>query len=1108
MKEKLFCPVCRNVMKHTPRGLVCKNPNCSSRKYQVGDFVRHRKNPRYGVGRILEVLKKEHYKVEFKSDSEDIYIESLERYVLSNGTMVKTSFGQGLIAGKLMLSGEFYYKVLFPTGIKTIKEEMIDTILPANPIEKMKSGDIDEPSQFTLKMLARFYQIAQYSEDLVCIRNSRVDLIPHQVGVTHRVTQEYSPRFILADEVGLGKTMEAGLILKELKARGLVDRTLIVTPASLVTQWQHEMKSKFNERFDIFNSKSEAVYEASNPDQNVFSMFDNVLCSIHYAKRRVEDFSNQFWDLIIFDEAHHIRRKMIGKKIQYTKNYRFAEALKDRCSSMLLLTATPMQLDPYEFYSLIELLDPTIFKYYDLFQWYNDQFVPALKKILSELKSRGREFRNDKNYVKLLEQVIEFGLKYFPLTNLREGVTSDNIIDLLETEVGRVKIEKQLKNFFLVPKIMIRNRKREVFKHLPKRVVNTIGVDYTDEEIGLYNEISEYVRNEYNKALREKQTALGFVMVIFQKMLTSSRYALLKSFRKRLEAMKSETSVSIDDEDIEEFDDLDELEQQALLKKLLSIEAKKEEIQTLEKLCEKIKLIDYDSKLDAAMKVIDTILEEKPEEKILIFTQFIGTQEYLRDRLSKKYHVVIFNGQMSMEEKDKTAIKFKESAQIMISTEAGGEGRNFQFAHIMINYDLPWNPMRVEQRIGRLDRIGQKKKVIVYNFATIDTVEQRVLDVLYARIEKFRQIIGEIEPILGDIEKDVKKIVMSQKKDLSEEIGRLEKSIDEKLKDAKKIQKKIDDFLMDTRQFNFETVDQILGKKPVISPEDLKSFVKVAVLNLGSTAKFELVSPKVIKICLPLKFRRNKCRQREYIGTFDRNVAKEEEKLEFFAFGHELVSDLLWHYAGTESESVCTCIENTIDNVSGYLFFYSIEIEGLSNRKKFLPVFIDHSYHYDVTFSRKMFENIKNYLDIDGEQKVDDLGNIDECVGKSDIIVAEYMEKELEQIKATQNELFKKEINKLKLLFQLRRSKFDDELKKEKEQILRIKNFGDEKQKRIIPALEGRVKKIEERIVNLEEEKKDRLLKLREKEKITSNYSLLGVAKIVPVQKDVNYLSA
>ena len=1092
MENNFFCPQCKGLLKHTNYGLICGNKDCPSHKFQKDSFVKDRKNPQYGIGRILEALDNDIYLVNFKSEKYKIYAEDLEKFILPKGTMVKTKMGQGIISEYTSPAGQSFYKILFPSGLKTVKEEMIEEILPASPIEKMKSGELDVPKNFALKIMAKYFQIAQYSEDLICIWNSRVDLLPHQVGVTHRVVQDYSPRFILADEVGLGKTMEAGLIMKELKSRGLVNRTLIVTPASLVTQWQQELKSKFNERFEVFDSRSEAVYRSSNPERDVFSLYDNVLCSIHYAKNRIEEFSNQFWDLIIFDEAHHLRRQLSGKDVRYTKNYRFAEAMRDRCGGMLLLTATPMQLDPFEFYSLIELIDPSLFGYYELFEWYNDDYAPAIKRTLAELKNidwaelekTDNKEINDMNLKMRILDLLKNGVKYFPQEIISKE--TDNYIEKEYTE-------KQLENFLVIPKIMIRNRKREVFKHHPKRVVKTIGVDYTEEEVLLYEEISEFVRDEYNKALRENQNAIGFVMVIFQKMLTSSKYTILKSFRKRLAILNTQIRAEFDFNE-SEFEEMDETEHQIQLDNLLTSFPQYEEVSKLKSLCEKIENFSYDSKIDAVINAVDAILEKDSKEKILLFTQFIATQELLKERLSKKYEVVIFNGQMSKEEKDESAEKFKKSAQIMISTEAGGEGRNFQFCHIIFNFDLPWNPMKLEQRIGRIDRIGQKRNVMIYNFSTIDTVEQRVLDVLYERVERFREIIGEMEPILGDLEKDVRKVIMSQKDDLEEEFEKLEKSIDEKLEEARYIQTKIEDFLMDTRQFNYETVDQILGKKPVISPDNLKEFIKTAVVDLGDNSRFEEKKGSYF-IRLPLSFKRIKCNQTEYLGTFNQTIARENDKLEFFAFGHELVSDILWHYTNPFEPS-CTVIDGDGDQ-KGYLSLYSIEMDSISSKEIFLPVFINEDRKYDPAHSEKYLETIKNYPDSQASLTNIDFDDIDVFNEIAESVVADFIYKETSEVQKRHEDLFNKEHIRIGRLFHFRRSKLDDELKKEKELFQRIKKSNDSKQKKILPAIEGRIRSITERINNLENEKKERLEKLKNKKEIKTSYSLLGIVKIL-----------
>lgn len=1075
----MFCPHCGTLLTRKPTGFICRKESCPSRRFDLFCLVKDRKNPQFGIGRISED-KKNHFIVSFRSGDQEVFRDDLERAILEAGTQVKTKDSQGVVTGHSSVSGKFFYQVMFPTGKKNIQEQGIEEIVPSSPMERLNNGDVDPPQTFVLTILAKYFQIAQKSEDLVCIRNSRVDLLPHQVGIAHRVVQEYSPRYILADEVGLGKTMEAGLIMKELKSRGLVKRVLIITPASLVTQWQHEMRSKFNERFEILDSRSEIVHQTNHPDRDVLSLHDNVLCSIHYAKTRAGEFSAQFWDLIIFDEAHHLRRYLVGNdETKSTQNYKLASALRDRCGAMLLLTATPMQLDPFEFYSLIELIDPSLFKNYRDFEKYNDEFGLEIKHMLGKIREKQNILLHDADTILQVNYLLAKGKQLFPQYHI--------------SDPAEYTIVKQLQNYLVISKLMIRNRKRDVIKNLMKRKVTNLAVEYTRDEMCLYKEISEYIRTEYSRSVREKNPIIGFAMVIFQKMLTSSKFTLLKSLKKRLGISYTEIDISRMAKDEEEFDELDEEEQEAEIDSLISFAGRSHADKELLKICEKIEKFGYDSKINRLSEAIDAIFSDHPKEKALIFTQFIASQDYLKAILSKKYSVVTFNGRMSKEEKDEKAESFRRSAQIMISTEAGGEGRNFQFCHILFNFDLPWNPMKLEQRIGRLDRIGQKKHVMVYNFTTIDTVEQRVLDVLYERVDKFRDTIGDMEPILGELERDVKKVIMAQHADLDEEIGRLEKSIDNKLEEARYIQTKMQDFVMDKQQFNYETVEQILGKKPAVTPEDLRDFVKAALLHLGESSKFE-ENGKIYSIHLPFGYKRSKCSQTKFEGTFDPDFARENENTEFIAFGHELVTELLSHFSAPD-EPVCTVFHD-IRIKPGCLFLFMIETESLITKQVFLPVFIDDNYIPDPGIGNKCMTILKEYLRTEIPPPGFDPFDIDDHYRLAEEIVGQHIEQESGKTEKLRGDLIIRETARIERLHNFRMSKLGGELQSEKTRYERISR-STEKEKKILPALHGRIRAIEERIKAEQAETNTDLDKLQSRSELKVSYALFGIARFV-----------
>ncbi|MGH9428555.1 MAG: DEAD/DEAH box helicase, partial [Terriglobia bacterium] len=283
----------------------------------------------------------------------------------------------------------------------------------------------------------------------------------------------------------------------------------------------------------------------------------------------------------------------------------------------------------------------------------------------------------------------------------------------------------------------------------------------------------------------------------------------------------------------------------------------------------------------------------QPDEKVLIFTQFIETQHFLASALdSQGYRTVMFNGQMKLDEKEDAVDKFRRDAQILISTEAGGEGRNFQFCHIMVNYDLPWNPMKVEQRIGRLDRIGQRKPVIIYNLVCAETVEERVLHVLEHRIGLFEESVGSLDPILGEVEKDIERIVMEHGERVGKVFEEFERDIEKRVREAKERERTLADFVLDRASLRRDLADELLGRTPLARYTDLQNFVREALAYYGGSLNEHPEGGHVIslspKLSAQLGVKKGVVR-----GCFDWRQAQELEHLDFFAFGHELIDRIV-----------------------------------------------------------------------------------------------------------------------------------------------------------------------------------------------------------------------
>jgi SNF2 family DNA or RNA helicase len=457
---------------------------------------------------------------------------------------------------------------------------------------------------------------------------------PHQERTCGRVLREMRGRAILADEVGLGKTIEAGLILKEYAIRGLVRRVLILTPASLTGQWREEMASKFDLPFAILRKL---------PDWERHPM---LIASMDTAKRPPHRSVAQGrpWDLVIVDEAHRLKNR-------FSVNWRFVAGLSKKY--MLLLTATPVQNDLDELFNLVSLLKPGQLHTYDHFQeryvGSADRRVPAR---VPELRERLRD-------------------------------------------------------------VMVRHCRGIAFA-LPPRRVHSLAVRLSPAERRLYDEVTDFVRGAYSSTSGRMSWAARLTLIVLQREIGSSTFAV------------SGTLGRLTQSPLFGWEDRERLE------------ALRMDAQAIRSNVKASHLVGFLKSLN---------------EKAIVFTQYVQTLRYLQEVLDGAgYRVAVYHGSLSPVRKDAAVRAFREDRQIFLSTEAGGEGRNLQFARTVVNYDLPWNPLRIEQRIGRVHRLGQTQEVHVVNLWAEDTVEAYLMELLDRKIHMFELVVGELDLILGDLD--------------------------------------------------------------------------------------------------------------------------------------------------------------------------------------------------------------------------------------------------------------------------------------------------------------------------------------------------------------------
>ena len=513
--------------------------------------------------------------------------------------------------------------------------------------------------------------------------------LPHQLHVLNRAMETNNIRYILADEVGLGKTIEAGMIIKELQSRGLVQRVLVVCPTGLVTQWASEMQEKFHEKFQvILPSDYDTIRRLTDAD-DVYGQFDQVISPMDsikpiekhagwtdervekYNEERIYSIINSGWDLIIIDEAHRVAGSS-GEVARYKLGYLLSQA----SPYLLLLSATPHNGKTEPFLRLVRLLDE-------------------------------EAFPNAKSIVK--EQVAPYLIR----TEKREAID---------------------------------NNGNRLFKN---RITHLVELNWDERHTlqrELYQLVSTYVSKTYDKARRnrKKNMCLIFLLIIMQRMVTSSTAAVRQSLERRLQVLKTQSTRigSLTEEDLAELDIEDGVEE-AIEAMSLDIDTEIEELERIIAVAKQAEFQYPDVKVEKLVDTIDEILSEDRDQKIIVFTEFVATQAYLKKLLENRgFTVTILNGGMNIEERNEALLEFKTKSNIFISTDAGGEGLNLQFSNIIINYDLPWNPMKIEQRCGRADRIGQQRDVHIYNFIITDTVECRVREVLEEKLSVILKEMG------------------------------------------------------------------------------------------------------------------------------------------------------------------------------------------------------------------------------------------------------------------------------------------------------------------------------------------------------------------------------
>ncbi|HOJ93511.1 MAG TPA: helicase-related protein, partial [Dictyoglomaceae bacterium] len=774
----------------------------------------------------------------------------------------------------------------------------IDQLIRKDDLSKIEilKDEIDfsaSPENSFLVIEATRFKYASLFDPLLAMNVSKIDPLPFQIEAVYGyVLRQPRIRFLIADDPGAGKTIMAGLIIKELKLRRLARRILIVVPGHLKDQWRRELKEKFDEKFTVLDRNTFSATYGENP----WNINDQVITSIDFSKQEeiLPALHSVNWDLVVVDEAHKMAAYSYNNKVSKTQRYKLGEILSKTSNHLLFLTATPHKGDPENFRLFLDLLMPGFFA---------------------------------------SAEMVEESLK-----------NKDNPLFIR-------RLKEDLRDFEGKP----------IFT---RRFPKTVKFRLTDEEKSLYNDVSYYVREQYNRALAdEKKKNVAFALMILQRRMASSTYALLKSLERRKEKLQKilngeekPENISVDLESLEDIEEEERWKKESEWESISlakNSEELNQEIKKLDQLIEKVQEIiknESEVKLKELRNAIEEgfkkIKEMNGNPKILIFTESKDTLDYLVKKIkSWGYKVNYIHGGMKIEERISAEKIFRDETEIMVATEAAGEGINLQFCHIMINYDIPWNPNRLEQRMGRIHRYGQQKDVYIFNLVAEDTIEGEVLIKLFDKLEEIREKLGtdRVFDIIGDIffGKDLYQLIL--------EAVTNARSMDEILKDLdiqqdeeyiSKIKELFGESLA-THVIDYTRIQEMAekAKEYKLVPEYVEEFFKRAFTKAGGKFRelgkgfiaIDSIPYEIRKIAEDVNFKNmyGVLMSRYPKATFDKEIAFKNSDAEFISFGHPLLEALIQWIIDEFSEEVKrgSVFEDPDGRLDGFIWFYIGEVK-------------------------------------------------------------------------------------------------------------------------------------------------------------------------------------
>jgi superfamily II DNA or RNA helicase len=697
----------------------------------------------------------------------------------------------------------------------------------------------------TLGDLARVLTYHKISSNLsnvyYAMQASRTEFHAYQFKAVYKFIESLNGRVLIADEVGLGKTIEAGLIWLEAQARSDAKRLLVVCPPMLREKWKQELKFRFNTKAEIHDAKGfRSLLDDFQREGNGFQCA--AVCSLNSIRQdSVQAALKEFesapykFDLVVIDEAHHLRNSS-------TKSHAVGRILSEISEAVVLLTATPIHLGNQDLYRLLNLLDSNEFSELWQFERIIEENEPIViaQNLLRQHPPRIADARDQ--LIRLIDYP-SFGNN----SNLQRSL---GMLDSLDSKnySSLVEVGLLLEKLNLLSSHISRTRKREVSEWRVTRESKSLAVRFTENEMSFYQAVTRSVQDRIERFSENKVAA--FALMMPQRQMASCIPAMVEFYRNDL---RGQTEV-----DAEILEGLGVFDNES--DKQLAVDSWLE----LDQIVDEWKSDTPDSKFDVLLNALKERFQREPDVKVIVFSYFKKTLAYLNRRLSEAgFGPVVIHGGVPMDDRTDLIERFKSDPKrrVLLSSEVGAEGIDLQFCRVMFNYDLPWNPMKVEQRIGRIDRLGQKaEKISIVNFAVGDTIEEKILNRLYDRIGIFERSLGDLEPILGELTQQLSFDLLSRRLSPEQETRRIEQTLL-----ATENRRQQEESLAEQSTVFLGSADYILEQIGVarelgrrITSDDLKRFVQDFFEThdyFGSTVTWDRPEPGMVSIKLSPKAR-------------------------------------------------------------------------------------------------------------------------------------------------------------------------------------------------------------------------------------------------------------